>query len=98
MGPLSAFGGVGHDNGFNGKDSFQYGLVGVSTGMKMGKVFGYAGVKTRVNWDSANPKQTVAFAGASLPVTKQVALSAGYSKSFQDIKESAWGLGVRVNF
>ena len=99
LGAVNAFAGVGHDNGFNGaagKD-FQYGLVGVSTGMKMGKVFGYAGVKTRVNWESANPKQTVAFAGVSMPVAKQVSLNAGFSKSYQSIKESAWGLGVRVS-
>lgn len=97
MGPVNAFAGVGHDNGFNGKDSFQYGVVGASTGAKLGMVYGFAGLKTRVNWDSSNPKQTVAFAGVSLPVNKKLSVSAGMSKSYQDIKETAWGVGVRVS-
>ena len=98
FGPVAAFAGVGFDNGFNGVKPFQYGLVGASTGMKFGVVSTYAGVKTRVNWDSANPKQTVMFAGASMPVTKGLALEAGVSKSLQTIKETAWGLGVSAKF
>lgn len=98
MGPLNVYGGLGHDNGFNGGRSFQYGLVGASTGMKLGPVWGYAGVKTRLNWDSANPKQTVAFAGVSLPLTKSVSVSVGAGKSYQDIKETSWGAGLRVGF
>ena len=66
--------------------------------MKLGPVWGYAGVKTRLNWEGANPDQTVTFAGVSYPVTKAVSVNAGWSKSFQDIKETAWGLGVRVGF
>lgn len=96
FGSVGAFAGVGHDNGFNGKGSYQYGLVGASTGMKLGPAFGYAGVKTRVNWDSANPKQTVAFAGVSMPLNKRLSVNAGMSKSYQDIKESAWGVGLNV--
>lgn len=100
MGMFNVFGGVGHDNGFNGAvgKSFQYGLVGASTGMPVGPFYGFAGAKTRVNWDSANPKQTVGFAGISYPVAKQVSVSASASKSWQDIKETAFGVGVRVGF
>lgn len=98
MGPVNVFAGLGHDNGFNGGRSFQYGLVGASTGMKLGPVYGFAGVKTRVNWEDANPAQTVTFAGVSRNLTKAVSVSAGWSKSFQDIKETAWGVGVRVGF
>ena len=98
MGRVNVFGGLGHDNGFNGGRSFQYGLVGASTGMPLGPVYGFAGVKTRVNWESANPDQTVVFAGVSRNLTKAVSVSAGWSKSYQDIKETAWGLGVRVGF
>lgn len=98
MGPVNVFGGLGHDNGFNGGRSFQYGLVGASTGMKLGPTWGFAGVKTRVNWEDANPKQTVAFAGVSVPLSKQVSLSVSGSKSYQDIKETAWGVGLRVGF
>lgn len=98
VGPVNVFGGVGHDNGFNGGRSFQYGLVGASTGMKVGPVWAYAGVKTRVNWESATPAQTVAFVGASLPLTKTLSVNAGWSKSYQDIQENAWGVGLRVGF
>lgn len=98
FGPVNAFVGLGHDNGFNGGRSFQYGLVGASAGLPIGPVFGYAGVKTRVNWNDANPAQTVTFAGVSKNLTKSVSVNAGWSKSFQDIKETAWGVGVRVGF
>ena len=98
LGPVNVYGGLGHDNGFNGGRSFQYGLVGASTGMKLGPVWGFAGVKTRLNWESANPKQTVAFAGVSVPVSKQVSLSVSAGKSYQDIKETSFGAGLRVSF
>ena len=80
------------------RSPFQYGLVGASTGMKFGVVNTFAGVKTRVNWDSANPKQTVMFAGANMPLVKGLALEAGVSKSVQTIKETAWGLGLSAKF
>ena len=98
LGPVNVFGGVGHDNGFNGGRNFQYGLVGVSTGMKLGPVWGDAGAKTRGNWETANPSQTLVFAGASLPLTKSVSVNAGWSRSFSDIQETAWGAGIRVGF
>lgn len=98
LGPVSAFAGVGFDNGLNGVKPFNYGLVGATAGAKFGVVSTYAGVKTRVNWDSAAPKQTLMFAGASMPVVKGLALEAGVSKSVQTIKETAWGLGVSAKF
>lgn len=98
MGPLNVFGGVGHDNGFNGGRAFQYGLVGASTGVKLGPLWGYAGAKTRLNWDDVNPKQTVAFAGVSLSLSKDVSVSVGAGKSYQDIKETSYGVGMRVGF
>ena len=98
LGLVSPFVGVGHDLGYNGSKSFQYGLLGVSGGMPIGKLFAYAGAKTRVNWDDNNPKQTVAFIGVSMPITKQLSANVGASKSTQDIKETAFGAGVRVSF
>lgn len=95
---LNVFAGVGHDNGWNGGRSFQYGLIGAATGMPVGPFYGYAGVKTRVNWDNANPAQTVAFAGLSKNLTKSVSVNVGVSKSYQDIKETAWGIGTRIGF
>jgi len=98
MGFISPFVGVGHDLGFNGSKSFQYGLVGLSTGMPLGKLFAYGGAKTRVNWDDHNPKQTVTFVGVSMPITKQLSANVGASKSTQDIKETAVGAGFRITF
>jgi len=97
---LKPFVGVGHDNGFNGGEgkSFQYGLLGATTGAKVGPGFALVGVKTRVNWDDANPKQTVGFATYSLPVTKTVSVNLNASKSWQDIKENAFGLGLGFSF
>lgn len=98
FGPVNLFAGVGHDNGWNGGRHFQYGLLGGSIGMPLGPVYGFAGVKTRVNNSDANPSQTVTFAGVSNNLTKNVSVNVGWSKSFQDIRETALGVGVRVGF
>lgn len=98
VGPVNPFVGVGHDLGFNGSGSFQYGLLGVSAGVPLGKLYAYGGVKTRVNWDDNNPKQTVSFLGVSMPITKALSANVGASKSTQDIKETAFGAGIRVSF
>lgn len=98
VGPLNVYGGLGHDNGFNGGRSFQYGLVGASAGMPLGPVYAFGGAKTRLNWDSANPKQTVVFAGVSKDVLKNVSVNLNVGKSYQDIKETSYGLGIRVGF
>lgn len=95
---LRPFVGVGYDNGYNGGNSFQYGLLGATAGAPVGPGFALIGAKTRVNWDDANPKQTVAFATYSLPMSKQVSLNLNASKSFQDIKENALGLGLGFKF
>lgn len=100
VGVFNLFGGIGHDNGFNGgvgKD-FQYGVVGISTGAPVGPFWGYAGVKTRVNWQDKTPDQTITFAGLSYPLNKQFSLNAGISASRQTISENAWTLGLRTNF
>ena len=98
LGPISPFVGLGHDLGFNGAKSFQYGLLGLSAGVPIGKLYAYGGAKTRVNWDDHNPKQTVTFVGVSMPITKSLSANIGASKSTQDIKETALGAGIRVTF
>lgn len=97
---VNAFGGVGYDNGFNGKvnGDFTYGLVGLRAGMPVGPLFAFTGVKTRVNWDNDNPKQTVTWLGASMPLTKAVSVSASLSRSLQDIEEKAVGVGLRISY
>jgi hypothetical protein len=100
IGPVNVFGGLGYDNGFNGakKGNFTYGLVGASAGMPIGPVYAFAGAKTRVNWDSSNPKQTVAFAGVSYNLTKSLSVDLDVSRSTQTINEKAAGVGLRVAF
>ena len=99
---VSAFGitpfvGVGHDFK-NGGDSFNYGLVGATTGAKVGPGFVLAGAKTRVGVSANEPKQTVGFASYNLPVAKDVTLSAGLSRSGQDIKEKGVSVGLSFGF
>lgn len=98
---ITPFVGVGHDNGFNGANggAYTYGLVGATTGMKVGPGFALAGVKTRVGSDeSTRTKQTVAFATYSIPLAKSVSVNLNASKSYQDIKENSLGLGLSFNF
>jgi hypothetical protein len=58
-----------------------------------------AGVKTRVGTTAATEtKQSVVFGTYSIPVVKNVALNINASKSYQDIQENAWGLGLNVRF
>ena len=96
---ITPFVGVGHDNGFNGGTPYNYGLVGATTGAKVGPGFALLGVKTRVGTTAAvETKQTVAFATYSIPVAKQVAVNLNASRSYQDIRENAFGLGLGFSF
>ena len=97
---ITPFVGVGHDNGFNGaaNSAYTYGLVGATTGAKVGSGFLLAGVKTRVGTDEhVRTKQTLAFATYSVPVAKNVSVNLNASKSYQDIRENALGLGLSFN-
>jgi hypothetical protein len=101
IGAFTPFIGVGFDAGANGARNadYQYGLVGATTGMKVGPGFALAGVKTRVGTTAAvETKQTVAFATYSIPVAKKISLNVNASKSYQDIKETAYGVGVSFSF
>ena len=96
---VTPFVGFGHDNGFNGGTSYNYGLVGATTGAKVGPGFALLGVKTRVgSTEAVATKQTVAFATYSVPVAKNVAVNLNASKSYQNIKENAVGLGLGFSF
>lgn len=101
LGPISPFVGVGYDNGFNGAPdgSYTYGLVGATTGTKVGPGFALLGVKTRVGTSAkVETKQTVVFGTYSIPVTKNVAVNLNAGKSYQDIKENSYGLGLSFGF
>ena len=97
---IRPFVGVGHDNGFDGGQSFNYGLVGATYGLPVGPGFLLTGVKTRVGSteDAARTKQTVGFATYLIPVAKGVAVNLNASRSGQSIKENAVGAGLAFNF
>jgi len=96
---VTPFVGAGHDNGLNGGTSYNYGLVGATYGVQAGPGFALVGVKTRVGSTEAHmTHQTVAFGTYSIPVAKQVALNLNLSRSYQDIKENAVGLGLGFSF
>ena len=102
---VSAFGitpfvGVGHDFGGStlGSD-YTYGLVGATTGAKIGPGFALAGVKTRVGSDEkTQTKQTVTFVSYAVPVAKDTAVNVGLSRSAQDIKERGVSVGLSFGF
>jgi len=101
IGAITPFVGWGHDNGANGAAGagYNYGLVGATTGFKAGPGFALVGVKTRVgSTEESMTNQTVAFGTYSYPVAKNVAINVNLSKSYQDIKENAYGLGIGFNF
>ena len=98
---ITPFVGVGFDNGFNGARNadYKYGLVGATTGLKVGPGFALAGVKTRVGTTATvETKQSVVFGTYSIPVAKNVAFNVNASKSYQDIQENAYGFGVGFSF
>ena len=96
---VSAFGitpfvGTGHDiTGYN------YGLVGATAGAQVGPGYLLGGAKQRVgSTETAMTHQRVLFASYSVPVAKNVSVDLNGSKSYQTIKEAAWGLGVTFGF
>ena len=98
---FTPFVGMGFDNGLNGGKGadYRYTLAGVTTGTGVGPGFLLGGLKTRLT--SSEPTmthQTVAFGTYSIPVTKGVAFNINASKSYQDIKENAYGVGVGFSF
>jgi hypothetical protein len=97
---ITPFVGVGHDNGFDRGQSYNYGLVGATYGRPVGPGFLLLGAKTRVGSteDASRTKQTVSFATYSLPVAKNVAVNLNASRSAQDIKEKAFGAGLSFSF
>jgi hypothetical protein len=97
---VTPFVGIGHDNGFDRGQSYNYGLVGATYGRPVGPGFLLLGAKTRVGSteDGARTKQTVGFTTYSIPVAKNVAFNLNASRSGQDIKEKAFGAGISVAF
>lgn len=98
---VTPFVGVGLDNGVNGarNSDYKYGLVGATAGLKAGPGFALAGVKTRVGTTATTEtKQSVVFGTYSVGVAKNVAINLNASKSYQDIQENAFGLGIGFSF
>lgn len=93
---ITPFVGVGYNFSRGG---FRYGIVGASTGAKIGSGYAYLGAKTRVLRENAtDPEQVLIFLGYALPLAKDVFLNLGVSRSDQDIKEDGVNLGLRFTF
>jgi hypothetical protein len=97
---VTPFVGLGRDSTKNGaSEPYTYGITGVNVGTAFGPGYALAGVKTRVgSTQDTRTKQTVSFVQYAYPVAKQVSLTAGVSRSAQDIKERAVSFGVQVGF
>lgn len=98
---VTPFVGLGRDNTKNGaSEPYTYGLVGATVGTPVLGGYAMAGVKTRAGstQDGDRTKQTVSFASYAYPVAKNIALTAGISRSAQDIKERAVSVGVSIGF
>lgn len=99
LGIVTPFVGMGHDNGLNGSKPYNYGLVGATTGLKLGPGYTLLGVKTRVgSTETVATKQTIWFSTYSIPVTKTVSVNLNASRSNQHIKENAFGAGLSFKF
>lgn len=97
---VQPFVGAGRDFTQNGaSEPYTYGLVGVNAGLPVGPGYALVGVKTRAgSTEDARTKQTLTYAQYAYPVAKQVSLTAGVTRSTQDIKERAYSVGVQVGF
>ena len=98
MNGLTPYVGVGYDNGFNGKTQRTYGVVGANYGLVAGPGFVLTGVKTRVLWDTNVKEQSVLFATYMLPGAKNVSVNLNISRTYQEIAEDAYGLGLTFKF
>ena len=101
IGGFTPFVGMGFDNGASGAKNgdYRYTLTGVTTGTPLLGGYALGGLKTRLTSTEASmTHQTVVFGTYSYPVAKQVAINLNLSKSYQDIKENAYGLGIGFSF
>jgi hypothetical protein len=90
--------GVGHDFGYNGGATQNYGLVGGQYGLGVGPGFALVGIKTRIRTNDTDTRQTVTYATYSIPVAKSVVANLNASYSSQDIKEKSVGVGLGFMF
>lgn len=97
---VTPFIGAGRDFTKNGaSEPYTYGLVGVNAGKAIGPGYAFAGVKTRAgSTESSRTKQTLVYAEYAYPVAKNLAVTAGVTRSTQDIKERAFSVGLSVGF
>ena len=95
---VTPFVGVGHDFGSSTSRAYNYGLVGATTGVKVGPGFAMVGVNTRVDTNADDPKQTVGWVSYAHPIAKNVALTVGLSRSGETIKERGVSAGVSFGF
>jgi hypothetical protein len=98
---VTPFVGAGRDLTKNGaSEPYTYGVVGANVGTPVAGGYALAGVKTRAGSteNTGRTKQTLVYAEYAYPVAKNLAVTAGLTRSTQDIKERAFSVGVSVGF
>ena len=97
---VTPFVGAGRDLTKNGaSEPYTYGLVGVNAGKPVLGGYALAGLKTRAgSTESSRTKQTLVYAEYAYPVAKNLSVTAGLTRSTQDIKERAYSVGLAVGF
>jgi len=97
---ITPFVGLGRDLTKNGaSEPYTYGVVGTNVGTPVLGGYAMAGVKTRAgSTQTDRTKQTLVYASYAYPVAKNISLTAGVTRSSQDIKERAVNVGVQVGF
>jgi hypothetical protein len=98
---VTPFIGAGRDLSKNGAtEPYTYGFVGTNVGKPVLGGYALAGVKSRAGSTegAGRTKQTLMYAEYSYPVAKNLFLTAGVTRSTQDIRERAVALGVAVGF
>lgn len=95
FGPAFVGVGLGHDNGAR---QYNYPIAVAGVFQKWGKVSAVAGYKYRAGFDDRNPAQGLAFTSVGYDVARGITVMANASRSNNDIKEVAYGAGVRFSF
>jgi hypothetical protein len=98
---VTPFVGAGRDLSKNGAtEPYSYGFVGTNVGTPVLGGYALTGFKSRAGSteNTGRTKQTLMYAEYSYPVVKNVFVTAGVTRSTQDIRERAVALGVAVGF
>tara|TARA_R110000868_G_scaffold146268_1_gene367055 strand:+ start:295 stop:825 length:531 start_codon:yes stop_codon:yes gene_type:complete len=95
FGPMSIGAGIGNEFGAK---QYQYGYFAGGLSHKVGPVVASVGAKYSSKFDAPDFSQLVVFGGVSYPLNKTVSLQAGATRSYKDVKENTYSVGIKVGF